>query len=378
MQRTLLCTLLVGWGCLVWTNTLKAQNPNGPVTVYFKSAKAKPIRSVIGEESAKGVRLKTKAENIPASEILDIDYAEQMDTAKGLATYRPAIVAEKAARQAKSPEERLKKLSEALAKYKAAGKQMAANLYAARRNVDFKIGYLYGQLSLTKENLAQRGLAIKYLQEFKKKHPDSWQFTRAMRMLATLQAKNKDFAGVRKTVAALAAAKVSDQVKQESQLLLADLLMQAQKYGDAQKTLQGLIAKLPKGSPMQIRARLAEASALAGTGDKLKEAVTKLKTILEESKDKNLRAIAYNTLGECYYRKDMLQQARWQFLWVDVIYNQNKEQRAKALYYLWRVFERLQEFDRGQEFFNTLVNGQDYVGSPWQQKAIEEAKKSQQ
>src|SRR5262249_23549734 len=130
---------------------------------------------------------------------------------------------------------------------------------------------------------------------------------------------------------------------------------------------------------------LAEAACLAATGDNMEPAIAKLKEILNAVKDRKLKAVAYNTLGECYYRaadkgddKAPLQEARWQFLWVDVVYNEDKVQHAKALYYLWKIFSRLNDDERAQEFFDALANDPRFAGLDHQRRAQEEAKQKRQ
>ena len=64
---------------------------------------------------------------------------------------------------------------------------------------------------------------------------------------------------------------------------------------------------------------------------------------------------------------EKLKAARWEFLWVDVIYNQDAREHAKALYYLFRIFSELGEEDRAQECAQAL-QAERYNGTSYQQK----------
>src|SRR5262249_25537591 len=93
------------------------------------------------------------------------------------------------------------------------------------------------------------------------------------------------------------------------------------------------------------------------------QAEKELQSVIDQTKDKGVKAQAYNTLGYCYYLKDEKSKARWAFLWVDVVYKQDREEHAKALYYLERIFTSLGETDHAQacaEALNKHLAGREY------------------
>lgn len=375
MQRLCAATVLACLAGLFLTPLALAQDPNAAVKVYRKSDPEKGITGNIGKESVKGIRLKGSADIIPAEDIADVDYEEQLPISLRLKTYRQAKKAEDEAAAA-DRDKRNDKLKVALQKYEEALAGAAANLYAARRHLEFKSAYLPALMSQGSANGADRLLAILKLKDFTQKNPDSWQYVTAMQLLASLQAEQNNIAEAQETLNKLVKADVSDDIKQNARLTLVRYTIQDKKFDQAQKELQQLITSLPKDSPQQLRARLMDAECLAAM-NKVDDATKKLQGFLKDIQDKDLRAAAYNTLGECFYRADRLQDARWPFLWVDVIYNQDKEQHAKALYYLWDIFYRLSEFDRAQEFYETLVSNDRFAASEWRQKAMDRRKKLQ-
>ncbi len=91
-----------------------------------------------------------------------------------------------------------------------------------------------------------------------------------------------------------------------------------------------------------------------------------------ETTDKDLKALAYNALGSYYYGKDQLKEARWEFLWVDVVYNQDQTEHAQALYYLFKIFDKLDQKDRAQECREALLGDRAFIGMEWQRLARNE------
>jgi tetratricopeptide (TPR) repeat protein len=216
--------------------------------------------------------------------------------------------------------------------------------------------------------------AIKRLSDFKAKHVNSWQITACLQLLGRLQTETKQYKDAEQTYLELAQADVPEDVKHEAELLAAQVSARAGKHELALKKVQALEAKLPKDSKYQGRAKVAEAECLLA-GKKDAAAITMLRQLAKETADKNLKALAYNALGQCYYNAEQLKEARWEFLWVDVVYNQDKIEHAKALYYLSRIFDKLDEKERAQECREALITDRAFVGMEWQRLALKEATK---
>lgn len=351
-------------------------NPMAPVSIYLKNGQ-QAKKGVVAAESIEGIRLSGEANIIPATEIEDVNYEDQLSIKVRINTYRKAVASEKNAKTAATVEDRQKSLKEAIAKFQEAASSMDEKLYAAKRHATFKIAYLQGLLGKGAKEQLDRVLAISKLKDFVKQNPDSWQYTSAMLLLADLQSEQGDAEAAEETIKTLSKAKVSDEVRQNAKLTLVRFAIRAKKYEEASTQLQVLINSFKKGTQQQIQARLMNAECLAAM-NKLPEATKDLKEILDDIKDGTTKAIAYNTLGECYYQADQFQEARWPFLWVDVIYNSDDKQHAKALYYLYMTFYSLREFERADTFYDTLVNNSRFQGSEYRQKAIEKRKVLQQ
>ena len=75
---------------------------------------------------------------------------------------------------------------------------------------------------------------------------------------------------------------------------------------------------------------------------------------LDQSQDAGLKALVYNTLGDCFNVKGLKKDAMWAYLWVDVVYNQDKIEHAKAVERLSRVFKDLNDDARADRYKDKL------------------------
>jgi predicted Zn-dependent protease len=186
-----------------------------------------------------------------------------------------------------------------------------------------------------------------------------------------MQIAEKKYAEAEQTYGELKSAQVSDDTKNEAEFLQAEVNIQAGKADKAMTILRGLATRLPKDR-IGMRARVAEAECLAAAG-KTADANKLLHDMLKDSTDKGLKAMAYNTLGKNHFKQGQFKEALWEFLWVDVVYNQDKNEHAKALYYLSQVFDKLGDRDRAQECREAL-NDRQFAGLEFQRLAQSEAK----
>ncbi len=377
----------------------QAKDPEDIFTKTSKPGKA-AYRAFITKESPRGIVLQGMKTLVPADDITDIFFQVEPIGVR-INAYRPATLAEKTALTSTKEAERTKALQEALSKYEEALPGLKEGQPFAKSHIAYKIAYLrYLQAQATGKEDDLKAAAAK-LQDFAQKHPKAWQRSRTLQTLAQVQLDLKQYAEAEKTYEELAKADVEDEVKQDAQVQALLVSVQAgsslqsegekldsegkgeeakakfaeaqKRFGVAEGKLQGLMKELPKSSRQQFRARLALAECL-GVAKKTPEAKALVKGVLDETKDKGLRTLAYNTLGYCYFANKQWQDARWEFLWVDMIYNQDKYEHAKALYYLSEIFARLGEGDRSRECLDLLRTDQAFSGSEYQRRALREEK----
>lgn len=335
--------------------------------IYLRG-KEKPVRGKITKESIKGVVLGVKDE-IAAEEILDIVY--ELTPVSANIAYRAAVKAEKDSLDPANSGKSKQLLNDALKRYEDVAK--VATDKNAKRHVEYKIAQL--NVRLVREEGAEPEKAVLKLRDFTKKYPASWQYARAMDTLGKLQLSAKDYEGAEETYKTLAAnEELPAEERQDAQLSAIQVKIAAGQHGEAKGLLQQLQKSLPPGSRFATRARVAEAECLVAD-NKLDDAVKLVRGVLKDTNDGEVKAAGHNTLGYCFYKTGQLKDARWEFLWVDVVYNQDRQQHAKALYHLWRIFSELGEAERAQETRELLLSPQ-FAGLDYQRMAQKEAAKT--
>jgi hypothetical protein len=67
-----------------------------------------------------------------------------------------------------------------------------------------------------------------------------------------------------------------------------------------------------------------------------------------------LKALAYNALGDCYRLNNRPREALWPYLWVDVIYHQDRQEHLKAMADLAKLFAEQGDTARAKEYRDKL------------------------
>jgi hypothetical protein len=114
---------------------------------------------------------------------------------------------------------------------------------------------------------------------------------------------------------------------------------------------QEALATLPANDPQRAKLEVYQIGCDARDA-KIDEVVKKLEGVIVKTEDPSLKALAYNTLGDCYVMKGNKQDAKFAYLWVDAVYNQDRAEHAKALERLANLFqdEALNDPDRAAFF----------------------------
>src|SRR5262249_20162139 len=142
---------------------------------------------------------------------------------------------------------------------------------------------------------------------------------------------------------------VGKEVKQECDLQVARVLIRGKQFADAEQRLKQILNSVDADDPQAVRARVHLAECL-GASKKLDEAVKQLEGLIAKTTDNDLKALAYNTLGDCYRYNNRPKEALWPYLWVDVIYHQDKREHARAVEQLARLFEELGDKNRAKQY----------------------------
>lgn len=120
----------------------------------------------------------------------------------------------------------------------------------------------------------------------------------------------------------------------------------------------------------KLMAKIGKAAALAGTGQAA-QGIAMLEEIIQQqpSDDVELFAKLYTALGKCYLQANQPKYAKHQFLHVDLLYNQDADSHAEALYYLVDLWAQEGNAQNSNEARQTLQSR--YPNSVWTAKLNE-------
>jgi predicted negative regulator of RcsB-dependent stress response len=349
MKRTLATALFLAVAGLAGSSSLYAQD-----AIRYLDRKtmreAPPASGSIVEESPAQVVYKPAGvgtKSIAAQDIIDITYDVP---ASVKLIYRSALADERKSLEPSTKEEdRKKAFNEALKSYQEILSKLAGEKNKfAERQMRYKIARL--QAGRVEDDPSQLDAAIAGLAKFKQDYPDGWQLSHCAKLLAQLQLDKGDIDGARKTFEELAAAaNISKEIRRECELRVVETLILAKKVAEAEARLQAMVKEVPASDPLAARVAVYQAECQGASG-KLAEAVAQLEGIIAKTGDKDLKALAYNALGDCYRLNRRPKEALWPYLWVDVIYHQDRQEHAKAMAELARLFEDQGDTARAKEY----------------------------
>jgi hypothetical protein len=361
-----LCATVLGALFLV-----PAANADDILFYNHKTKKQEHARGRIVRESPSEITyvISTRTEKVPADDVLEVTYdlgaALRIDLGK-------VFGQERRANELEDVKKRVAALDDVVAGFRGFLPKLDDNKLA-QRNLEFIIANVL--VRQAEDDSSRLGAAIDALKEFMTKHEKSWQIAQAGKTLARLQTAKGDVKGARATYEELG--KIEDlapEVRQQCDMLAVKVLINAGSLDDAQKKLNDLAKALPKNDPQLVRVEIYQAACQAKSD--LANAEKRLKAVLAGDADGKVKALAFNTLGDCYRLNDRAGDAFWQYLWVDVQYSQDLEEHAKALYYLSILFESIkQKPDRAQACRERLLTDKLFAGSEYQRKAAKESQK---
>lgn len=336
----------------------------------------KAIEGTVKSEDAKSIVVahivdkKKIEESIPATDVIDIVHeaiSPAALTIKG-APYRLARDAEKDA-ESDDPKKRATALQTAVANYNITMQKMlretTAQKYAARQ-LEFKVAVL-----MVRQATDQVGSdrAVIKLKEFKTKFADSWQIHQVMPLIAQLQMESKDFKEAALTYQEMAdMPTLPTDVRRDAELKVVEVMVRANDIAGANSRLDLLEKKNASIPAMASRVKMARADVMIGQ-KQYDKAIPVLQDVVKNNTDKQIKALAHNHLGECLFKAARYNEALWEFLWVDAVFNQDREQHAKALFYLWKTFEQLNNQERSQQCLQMLLEERQFNGTEFQREA---------
>ncbi|HLW68691.1 MAG TPA: hypothetical protein VKS79_25460, partial [Gemmataceae bacterium] len=221
-----------------------------------------------------------------------------------------------------------------------------------QRHLHYKIAMLVaGQAESKEDKLA----AAEELDKFRKANPNSWQLVSVVRQLAAIWIENGKSEEAAKAFDDLAKVpNLSKEVKQEVELAVIDVLMQAEKFPEAEAKISSAIGQLPPTDPQVARLKIYQIGCQVKQAE-LDKVVPQLNEIIDKTADPTLKALAYNTRGDVQFAKGQKKDAMWSYLWVDVVYNQDKSEHLKAMDRLIKVFKEFNDEDHARKYEDKLA-----------------------
>jgi hypothetical protein len=342
-------------------------------TVSYFDPAAKKELDVIGHidsEGPGGIRLKTAKgiKDFAPLEVRSVIY----QTAKVLAVdfRRPQGRIALALRETKA-DKRLDLLDEALRGFKDLDLQLKTEA-SIHRYLQWKMAEVL--VLQSKDDPKKLDDALAALSAYKTDFTDGWEIVPCLKLLAQMLEEKGDAEGASKAYADLAAVpNLPKEMKQESEIQGVRLLLRVRKFADAEGRLKAMQAALAKDDPQRTFVDVCLVQSQMAQGN-LDGAEPQLQAALRTATEASVRGLAHNLLGDYYERKNQLEEAFWQYLRVDVLYNQDKEEHAKALFHLATLFDKVKKDPFRAEECLTRLRSPAFAGTAYQRQVSEEKK----
>ena len=232
------------------------------------------------------------------------------------------------------------------------------------QEIAFMKAYSLGKMALA--GSGDRAAAGNALLAFASANPDSFHFYYVARMLGDVAVSSGDYASAAKYYGGLAKAPWPD-YRMAAQVLEGRALLAQNKAAEALQRFDQVLADKAavSGSALQKSfAAVGKAKALALTGDPTQGQALAQKVIdTGDPQNKELFGRAYNALGLCYEKESKMKEALLAFLHTDILFYNDPEIHAEALYHLANLWKAANDPDRATDARNLLTDR--YPGSTW-------------
>jgi tetratricopeptide (TPR) repeat protein len=238
------------------------------------------------------------------------------------------------------------------------------------QDLEFYKAYCDGRLALV--GGGDKAAAVRALRSFNDspENAQSFHYFAAVELLGDLAVALASFDNGIKYYKLLGEAPWPD-AKMKSAVLEGNAMASNQMYAEALGKFDGVLAAGvddARAREQKLLATMGRVVCLAATG-KADEGVALVTKIIDENDSQAkpvLFAKAYNALGTCYLKANQPQDALLAFLHVDLLFNQDPDAHAEALYYLSSLWREANKSERALRARGLLESR--YSGSPWANK----------
>jgi hypothetical protein len=328
----------------------------------------------VTEESPAGVTFKAvgdpKPLTISAGDIAEVEYAVKDGDKFGRLEWNSPNNFLKNARTAPSPAKRRELLDKALDDYRTLVPLVKDDRKLAR-HVQFGIAEVLAMQA--EADPKKLDPALEQVKKFRETYTDGWQVVKATKLLVRLLEQKGDEAGVQAAYAELGDNEaVPKEVRQEFGLLAARNLIRKNKHAEAAAKLKAVKEGMEPNDPQMLKLKVYQAACdtAAGKYDGVEKSINE---VIESGADSDVKALARNTLGDYFRARGDKEKAFWEYLWVDVHYNQDREELSRALYHLSKLFAEVrQDKVRAKECLERLSDEKQFGGLEYHRKALAE------
>ena len=221
-------------------------------------------------------------------------------------------------------DQRKKDLAEVLVGYQKLEKQLKSAPNALRY-VQYRMAML--AVDAAKGDPSKVKAAIDALNNFRSTNSAGWEIVPATKTVARLLEDSGDKKGALDAYDDLGRnPDVPADIRLNTNLLVAHMLIQDGKFDGAEKKLSSVLAetKDPK-QKAYVQVNLIQTQVAQGKATSPADLQNLIKGAGDDDK---LKALAYNTLGDYYQQAKQPDEAFWQYLRVDVLFNQDREEHC--------------------------------------------------
>jgi hypothetical protein len=220
----------------------------------------------------------------------------------------------------------------------------------SKRYVDYKLALMATKVadeSADDENWSDLAAgAVKAWSGFLADYKSGWELWPAAHAEARLQAELGKFDDAARTWNRLTKKEVElpADLRLEVAMNEIDAQIRSKQFATAAQAAKALAGSAP--GPAKEKLEIYEAAAKAAANADYAGGIKAVEEKINAAKDSAVRGVGYSMLGELYLAANKPRDAMWAFLWVETVYNADRDEAFRAMCRLTEVFRAQGEDDR--------------------------------
>lgn len=186
----------------------------------------------------------------------------------------------------------------------------------------------------------------KDLKDYLLAYPKGWEIWPIGRALARLQADEGRYGEVAQTWGQLAKNDgLAKELRDEAAMKELDAIIRDGKFPAAASRAADVARSGVSSEGFKDRLAIYQAASKGGSTDPT-AAIKEIEAVIARTKDPLARAAGYSMIGELNLAANKLRDAMWAYLWVEVVFNQDRDEVMNAMSRLVKIFDGLGDKDR--------------------------------